>query len=161
MTAPWIDTARSYLGTKEYPGAKSNPIILGFWKLARLSGIKDDAVPWCSGFACAMFEANGIASPHSDSARSWLAWGIPLDAPVLGCVVVFQRPGGYHVGFVVGQDKAGRLMVLGGNQGDAVSIAAFSRDRVVGYRYPISGIATRSTDPLPVLAGIAASTSEA
>lgn len=154
----WLKTARAYLGTREYPGAQSNPIILGFWKLARLSGIKDDAVPWCSGFACAVMEENGIRSPRSDSARSWLTWGAPMANPSLGCVVVFNRTGGFHVGFVVGKDKDGRLLVLGGNQGDAVSIAAFSTDRVMAYRWP-QGV----EDPgfLPILASTAMSTSEA
>lgn len=35
-------------------------------------------------------------------------------------------------------------MVLGGNQGDVVSIKPFGRDRILGYRWP-AGV------PLPVL----------
>lgn len=154
----WIDAGMAYLGTTEYPGAKSNPIILRFWQLARLSGIKDDMVPWCSGFACAIFEESGIRSPRSDAAKSWLDWGFALTAPVTGCVVVFKRPGGYHVGVVLGQDKAGRLQVLGGNQGDKVSVAAFDRDRVVGYRWPTGHPVPGG---LPVVAGAALSKSEA
>lgn len=154
----WIDTARAYIGTREYPGANSNPVILNFWKLARLAGIQNDNVPWCSGFACAAMEANGIRSPRSDSAKSWLSWGSPLSAPVLGCVVVFDRPGGNHVGFVVGQDKDGNLMVLGGNQGDAVSIAAFSRTRVAGYRWPLG---VPMSGALPYMAPTQFSQSEA
>ena len=154
----WLDTAHAYSGTREYPGAKSNPIILAFWKLARLSGIQNDNVPWCSGFACACMEAQGIRSPRSDSAKSWLTWGAPLSAPVLGCVVVFDRPGGNHVGFVVGQDKAGNLMVLGGNQGDAVSIAAFPRSRVAGYRWPLG---VPMSGALPYMASTQFSQSEA
>ncbi len=53
-----------------------------------------------------------------------------------GCVVVFERAGGGHVGLVVGETAGGRLLVLGGNQGDAVSVAAFQRERVVAYRWP-------------------------
>ena len=55
---------------------------------------------------------------------------MPLQAPTVGCVVVFEREGGGHVGLVVGADTKGRLLVLGGNQGDAVSIAPFDRSRV-------------------------------
>lgn len=154
----WLLVARQYLGTREYPGAASNPIILRFWQLARLAGIKDDRVPWCSGFACACMEEVGIRSPRSDGAKSWLTWGAPLQSPVLGCVVVLQRPGGYHVGIAVGRDRDGRLLLLGGNQGDAVSIAAFDRARVVGYRWPL-GVAANFA--LPVMAGAPDSTSEA
>ncbi len=154
----WIDNAKQYLGTKEFPGAPTNPVIAMFWKLAKLAGIKDDAVPWCSGFACAMMEMAGIVSPRSDSAKSWLTWGKALANPVNGCVVVFQRPGGYHVGFVLGVDSAGRLVVIGGNQGDSVSIAAFDRNRVAGYRWPQ---AVPLVDTLSMVASAQASKSEA
>ena len=59
--------------------------------------------------------------------------GTRLDKPAYGCVVVFDRAGGGHVGFVVGKDKQGNLMVLGGNQGDAVNIKPFATSRVAGY----------------------------
>ena len=49
--------------------------------------------------------------------QSYLSWGEKLDRPVLGCVVVFTRDGGGHVGFVVGKSTSGNLLVLGGNQG--------------------------------------------
>lgn len=155
----WVEHARTFLGTKEFPGKPSNPVILKFWVLAKLSGIKDDAIPWCSGFACAMFEAVGIRSPRSDGAKNWLNWGVVLQKPVYGCVVVFKRPGGYHVGIVVGQDKAGNLQVLGGNQGDKVSIATYPRASAEGYRFPIGEPIPQAG--LPVLVAAAKSTSEA
>ena len=154
----WVDNARKYLGVKEFPGIPSNPIVLGFWKLAKLAGIKNDAIPWCSGFACAMFEEVGIKSPRTDGAKNWLNWGVALSTPVYGCVVVFKRPGGYHVGIVVGQDSRGNLQVLGGNQGDAVTIASFDRNRVEGYRFPIGQPIPQT---LPLMSGMAASKSEA
>lgn len=45
------------------------------------------------------------------------------------------RVGG-HVGFVVGRDTRSNLMVLGGNQGDAVSVAAFLPSRATGFYWP-------------------------
>lgn len=154
----WLESARAYLGTREYPGAATNPVIALFWKMAKLSGIKDDAVPWCSGFACAMVEAAGIRSPRSDSAKAWLTWGKPLISPKLGAIAVFKRPGGWHVGVVVGRDGRGNLMILGGNQGDAVSIASFPSDRLVGLRYP-QGL--EADTMAPIMAGIQESRSEA
>jgi uncharacterized protein (TIGR02594 family) len=67
-----------------------------------------------------------------------LLWGLKLNLPAPGCVVVFSREGGGHVGFVVGKDVEGNLLVLGGNQGDEVNIKAFGVDRVSGYRWPDS-----------------------
>lgn len=131
---PWIVSARAHLGAREIKGFRHNPVIVNFWKLARLSGIKNDEVPWCAGFVGAMLEANGIKSARSDSSRAYLNWGQGIDAPEYGCVVVFSRPGGGHVGFCVGVDQGGRLLILGGNQGDQVSILPFDRTRVTGYR---------------------------
>ena len=57
---------------------------------------------------------------------------------MVGAIVVFQRAGGGHVGFLVGRDERGRLMILGGNQANAVTIAPFDPERVLGYRWPWS-----------------------
>ena len=48
-----------------------------------------------------------------------------LNNPAYGCIVVFSRAGGGHVGFLVGKDKQGNLMILGGNQSNAVNIKPF------------------------------------
>lgn len=131
---PWIVAARTHLGEREIKGYRHNPVIVNFWKLAKLAGIKNDEVPWCAGFVGAMLETCGIRSARSDSSRAYLDWGERIDAPEYGCVVVFRRPGGGHVGFCVGVDQTGRLLILGGNQGDAVSILPFDRARVTGFR---------------------------
>ena len=56
-----------------------------------------------------------------------------LYKPAYGCIVTFTRKGGGQVGFVVGKDTRGNLMVLGGSQGNAVSIAAFLSGRATGF----------------------------
>lgn len=133
---PWLDVARAYEGTKEVKGSAHNPRIVN-WLVKLGAWWTDDETPWCGVFAAAVFREVGIQPPQAwFRAKSWLTWGAAISAPVLGCVVVFSRPGGYHVGFVVGQDKLGNLMVLGGNQGDAVKVSAFRRSRVEGYRWP-------------------------
>lgn len=138
---PWIVSARLNLSVREVKGMAHNPVVVGFWKLARLSGIKNDEVPWCAGFVGAMLEMNGIKSARSDSSRAYLKWGAAIPAPEYGCVVVFRRAGGGHVGFCVGVDQLGRLLILGGNQGDEVSILPFGRERVSGYRrVPWAGV---------------------
>lgn len=142
---PWLNYARSYVGVREIKGVVHNPLVVGFWKMARLAGIKNDEVPWCAGFVGAALES-----------RAYLDWGEKIGAPEYGCVVVFSRAGGGHVGFCVGVDNRKRLMILGGNQGDAVSIAPFDRNRVVGYRRVPFVAFPRS---LPVLAGDGASSS--
>lgn len=132
----WLTEARKHIGKREIKGAKHNPLITLWWKLIKRGGIKDDETPWCAAFVGAMLESVGITSSRFESAKSYLTWGSVIPAPILGCIVVFTRNGGGHVGFVVGADGNGNLLVLGGNQSDQVNIRTFSRDRVAGYRWP-------------------------
>ena len=155
----WIDEAKKHIGLKEIKGSKHNAQIVMFWKAIKRGGIKDDETPWCAAFVGAMLESVGIVSTRYESAKSYEKWGLKLDAPVYGCVVVFTREGGGHVGFVVGQDKAGNLLVLGGNQGDAVNVRAFPRSRATAYRWPV-GVKLLQND-LPVLASAEISRNEA
>lgn len=133
----WLAIARPLAGLHEIHGAEHAPEILEMWRAIKRSGIQSDEVPWCAAFVGACLERAGIRSSRFESAASYLTWGVRLDGPAHGCVVVFSREGGGHVGFVVGQDEAGKLMVLGGNQGDQVCVKAFPRERVTGYRWPV------------------------
>ena len=150
---PWVVEALRDLGVRETKGSHHTAEVLQMWKDAKLSGIKNDEIPWCAGAMCAWLERAGIRSPRADSARSFATWGKGLDQPEYGCIVVFTRDGGGHVGIVVGQDSKGNLLILGGNQGDMVKVAAFKRDRVSAYRYPEIA--------LPVCSPVDFSTSEA
>jgi uncharacterized protein (TIGR02594 family) len=146
----WLAAARRHVGEREIKGRQHNPLILRWWTLIR-APFTDDETPWCAGFVGGVLESVGIRSSRSAAARSYLNWGRARSTPRLGCVVVFERgPRFGHVGFVAGADRAGNLMVLGGNQGDAVSIKPFSRDRVLGFRWPADE--PLSEAPLPVLA---------
>lgn len=133
---PWIAYARQQIGTKETPGAGNTAKIMQWLKNLK-SWIKDDATPWCGTFAAECLRANKLWYPAEFyRAKSFLNMGVKLDRPAYGSVVIFERTGGGHVGFVVGKDKTGNLMVLGGNQSDAVNIKPFAVSRVVGYRWP-------------------------
>lgn len=137
MIAPaWLTEARKHIGTREIPGPKHEPKILAWWKAIKRGGIKTDEVPWCAAFVGGCLETVGIISSRYESAKSYLTWGVPLNYPVPGCIAVLTRVGGGHVGFVVGVDAKGRVMLLGGNQGDKVNIAPFDESRVAGYRWP-------------------------
>ena len=93
----WLTEAYKHIGVKEIKGYAHNPVIVAFWKAARLAGIKNDEVPWCAGFVGAMLETVGVRSARSDSARAYLKWGVAIDTPIPGCIVVFGRDGGGHV----------------------------------------------------------------
>ena len=145
----WIKIARNYVGVKEIKGAKHNPIVIELWRAAFEATaqpvpavFKNDETAWCGGFVGGVLAKAGLGRHIPKSfpmARSWLTAGSKLNNPAYGCVVVFWRGSrtgsSGHVGFVVGRDKRGNLMVLGGNQGDAINIKPFSTARVLGYRW--------------------------
>jgi uncharacterized protein (TIGR02594 family) len=155
----WLVEARKLVGLKEIKGPQHAPEILQMWRDIKRGGIKDDETPWCAAFVGAMLERAGIRSSRFESARSYLDWGQVISEPVLGCVVVFSRQGGGHVGFCVGRDNGGNLLILGGNQADAVNVRVFPVYRVTGYRWPTGVLLP--TDPLPLIEGGQLSSREA
>jgi len=165
MTEPrWLVEARKSIGVRETPGRKHTTAILRMWVQIK-SAFSDDETPWCAGFVGSALDAVGIRSTRSASARSYLQWGVWLEAPVPGCLVVFWRGAldgdSGHVAFVVGQDVNKRLLCLGGNQGDAVSIAPFDRKRVLGYRWPADEPLNRNSLLPVIVAGGQSSENEA
>lgn len=136
----WIAQAKKYLGQAETKGPHHNPHIIKWWKDIG-APFKDDETPWCGAFVGGVLAEVGIKPVTGGaSARSWLKMPVKLDKPAVGSVVVFWRGSktgaSGHVGFVVGNDQRGNLMVLGGNQSDAINIKPFDTARVLGYRWP-------------------------
>jgi uncharacterized protein (TIGR02594 family) len=156
---PWVAEARRHIGTREIPGPRHEPKILQWWRAIKRGGIKDDETPWCAAFVGGCLEVVGIVSTRFEGARSYLQWGKRLDTAEYGAIAVLGRAGGGHVAFVVGRDSFDRIMLLGGNQNNAVNIAAFPTTRVLGYRWP-EPVPMPERRPLPLMRA-AASTSEA
>jgi uncharacterized protein (TIGR02594 family) len=153
---PWLVEARKYVGLSEIPGPQHNQVIVG-WLRRLKAWWSEDETAWCGAYTAYCIDAAGFKLPqHWYRAKAWADWGIRTDEPDVGSIVVFERKGGGHVGFVVGRDAKGRLMVLGGNQGNKVSIAPFDTDRVLCYVWPNT---PRIIGALPVLASAAPSSS--
>lgn len=95
-----------------------------------------------SSFACTCVDEAGYNSPKSAAARSWLKWGVELDGPRLGCIVVFDRsdpsnPNAAHVAFYAQPSfDTTKILVLGGNQRNRVCVAPYDKEKVLGYRWP-------------------------
>ncbi len=154
MSEPfWIENARKYIGLREITGPKHNPTIIRWWKDINTSFTTDE-VPWCGAFVGGILvESNLPIVKGSAGARNWLNLPNKLNNPAVGAVVVFWRGNrngaSGHVGFVVGRDRYGHIMVLGGNQSDAVNIKPFDTGRILGYRWPsISPKAERFNLPI-------------
>lgn len=144
----WVEEARKHIGVMEIVGTKHNPLILEMWKVGftatgQAERLKEkvwqnDETAWCGGFMAYVFANVGLAKhipKYFPTARAWANVGTKLDKPAYGCVVVFSRGNMGHVGIVVGEDQNGNLMVLGGNQANAVNIKPFSKSRVIAYRW--------------------------
>lgn len=134
----WLQAAWAELGVREGQGAADSPKVLAYYREAGQPAIKHDEVAWCAAFAGAMLARAGLTGTGSLMARSYLDWGSPLEQGVPGAIAVLTRgddPNAGHVGFLVGE-AAGQIYLLGGNQDDAVSVAAFDARRLIGYRWP-------------------------
>ena len=146
---PWLTRARGELGTGEAAGAADNARVVAYYRDAGHPEIAHDSVAWCAAFASAMLERSGVASPRTLRARNFLQWGASLDAPRAGCIVVLWRGSPSsdqgHVGFFAGM-TGDRLLLLGGNQSDQVSLAAFPRNQVLGFRWPIASVSIGGAD---------------
>lgn len=137
----WFDIAMQELerGVSEVPGSGANPRIVEYLRSTSLDGAMaaSDETAWCSAFVNFCVEKAGFAGTDSAMARSWLHWGRATDTPVTGCIVVFERgaPPSGHVAFFISRGDS-TVKVLGGNQGNRVSIKDYDKSLVLGFRVP-------------------------
>jgi uncharacterized protein (TIGR02594 family) len=147
---PWMRLAGQLVGTREAAGAADNPVILG-WARALGLAYAGDNVPWCGLFVahCLASTVPGVALPATPLwARSWAGFGVEAP-PAPGAIMVFwrgrRRSGTGHVGFHAGETRTA-YRILGGNQGDGVSLAWLSKDRWLAARSP-PGLVTGAAHP--------------
>lgn len=138
MSEPkWLTYARTKLGEREIAGPRHNPwIVRGLAKLK--AWWSDDETPWCGFFVAHCMEEVGIPFPkHWYRAKGWVEYGSRLRSTHVapGAILVFDRAGGGHVGFYVGESLR-YFYVLGGNQGNKVSIVPIAKERCVAIRWP-------------------------
>lgn len=145
MNITAFDLAKRFIGMKEVPGEMSNPQILAMLQIDE-KWPKDDAVPWCSAFVNYIAWLLNLPRSKSLGARSWLNIGQPIDIQDVQSgfdVVILKRgkalfpddeinaPG--HVGLFAGLE-GDNILLLGGNQSDAINITAFPVSKVIGIR---------------------------
>lgn len=131
-----LTTALKYYWLKEGLGSADNPIIMQWAHDFGITWYEHDSIAWCSLFMGEVAKESNLTPPGKNellAAVSWAKWGISVGIPKLGDVLVFNRPGGHHVGLYVGEDNDA-FHVLGGNTGDAVAIARLSKSRLMAAR---------------------------
>ncbi len=133
-----IDIALKQFGHSEVAGKEDNPEVLKYFDETGFDGAKlKDETSWCSAFVNWVALKSDCKYSGKLDARSWLGVGEATEEPNLGDVVVLWRehPKSWkgHVGIFVRQ-TASWVYILGGNQGNRVSIQAYPRSRVLAYR---------------------------
>lgn len=114
-------------------------------ELKELIGVDPVQVEWCAAFINAVLNESGLSgsdtvSAYPLTARSFLHWGVEVEAPEPGDIVVFPRGSEAwqgHAGFYLGTiDIGGReyYQILGGNQSNKVSIELYPADTAIGIR---------------------------
>lgn len=130
--------ASRFIGIREVAGSVHNPQILTMLQLDNKWADADE-VPWCAAFVGYIAWLLDVPRSKSLAARSWLTIGKAIDlsqAQRGRDVVVFRRgvnPAAGHVA-IFDRLEGDHVYVLGGNQGDAVSVARYPTYMVVGTR---------------------------
>lgn len=133
------------LGQKEVQRSGHNPAIVNYARETGFNWVNDDETPWCSIFINWVAMKAGLVRSRQANARSWLLVGQNADSsPLPGDVVIFWRgsPESWegHVAIFLGFSSEGtKVYCLGGNQGNQVSISAYPRDTVLGFRRLLAG----------------------
>lgn len=143
-----FDRAQRFVGeVLERPGKLDHPLVQ--WWLSRCGFSLDtpDETPWCSAFVNGICWDLRLPRSKSAAARSWLAIGKPvalIDARPGYDVVIIKRGTGTqpgpeviaaqgHVGFFAGLEGK-NILILGGNQNNAITVAPFAVSRLLGVR---------------------------
>jgi uncharacterized protein (TIGR02594 family) len=135
--------ALEFVGVREVPGLKSNPLITSWIKQSAEWLDRDDSkTAWCGCFrgALGILTGTGVVPAHYRAAN-WAKWGSAVDLrrPTTwqqGDTIVMTRPGGNHVCLFHGIDPKNRSRIecLGGNQADAVNITSYPCSRITHVR---------------------------
>jgi uncharacterized protein (TIGR02594 family) len=140
----WVVEGMKWIGTDEAQGAADNPVILE-WAQEEGGEIakdyKHDSIPWCSLYANMILKKVGLKGTETLWALDWNEWGVKLPSPAVGAFAPMKRitsdgKVAGHIVVIVGRDKAGNLLGLGGNQDDAVNIRSVPVARPLSFRWP-------------------------
>ncbi|MCY1643248.1 TIGR02594 family protein [Methylorubrum sp. SL192] len=134
----WLVLVEALNGLKEAPDVANNPQVVKLFADAGFPGIKTNSTAWCAAFVNAVIDRAGHRGSRSLAACSFEAWGVGLPAPALGAIATKKRGNSSwqgHTGLVVGANND-QVFLLGGNQSDAVNVAAFKRSEIVAFRWP-------------------------
>jgi uncharacterized protein (TIGR02594 family) len=137
---PIVTEGALLLGEQEGVGGKKNDAVARIFKKFGVNQ-NQDAYPWCASYCS--YVLSKIGKPTSiHSSRAFLKKGKKTTNPAEGDIVVMWnenpktggRTGyGGHVGIYLSETPT-HVLALSGNVNDSVTVTAFKKERVLGYR---------------------------
>lgn len=145
----WLKEAFACLGMREARGAVSNPEVVRMFAESAHPEVRNSrTTPWCAAFIGATLARAGLPNTGQLTARSYLKYGKPAPDPVRGDIAIMWRGkknDGFtgHIFYFLRREGA-NIIGLGGNQGDAVTVAAFPASKMLGYVRPRSAVESKT-----------------
>jgi uncharacterized protein (TIGR02594 family) len=143
MRAPWLTVAEHerWLKVRRNGGAVSAQHIRDYALETSMGKASNASYAYCAAFANWCLARAGYKGSNNAKATSFKNWGRSTRGgkPAFGAIAVIEFPaGGHHVTFIVGKKSDGRLITLGGNQGEdhAVSKSSVPASWVIAFRLP-------------------------
>lgn len=135
---PWVEEFRKVFGLHEIRDNEA----LKAWLISDGKTLGDPKMlPWCGDAMATAIRKSlpdekfvGVLAENPYWALNWAAFGDAIE-PCFGAIGVFKRAEGGHVGVLVSQSKD-TYHVLGGNQGDSVSLTSVPKSSFVTSRWP-------------------------
>lgn len=154
----YLKNAFGELGVKETRGDAATKRILEYFDATyQPKGSKnahtDDggrANAWCAAFLTWAFKEEDpkIKTGKAVGAREYEKFG-EASEPFRGAIVVLQHGKQKHVAILVGVDKQGNNVYLGGNQGNKVSVTTLPGYEILAVRKPPGHVVTPESKVLP------------
>ena len=136
LKAPeYVKIALKEVGTKEIVGTAHSARVLEYQKTTA-GKYSDDETPWCGAFVSWVMKQAGInhGLKTPERAKEWSNFGYAVNEPTIGSIAVKSRVGGGHVCIVIGKQKDGKLLCVGGNQNNEVNIHAYDKSVFESFR---------------------------
>lgn len=151
-----LKAAFNDLGLREVPGGATAPRIGEMYKAAGASPDMDDSrVSWCSAAMNDWVKKEGLAGTNSLLGKSWAALpnarALDIKRAIPRASICMFRYSGVswqaHVAMALA-DLGDRIMVIGANQGNSVSIMTWPKSALIAAVWPVGALSSRVTQNL-------------